>query len=282
VKIDIVPAGRADLPAIDRFLIGEWSEYRPPRSATPLRERNWLPGNEVFGFCLLVDGQLAGFLGASYSLRPVDGKMERFCAIGPWFVKEEHRSQSLRMLFKLLAGKDTTYVNYTPSRPMFKLFTGLGFAALDEAKLLIPPFLNLPRLRPWRGRLVTARSEVRQVLSGEELKIFDDHVGTRCRHLAIVDGNRVCHLAAGRRILRGMPFSEILHVSEPALLGPQIERIVWALCRHFRAVAVAADERLLAGSDVSAIRYRLNSPAVFKSARVARDKIDNMWSELAF
>jgi len=282
VKIDIVPARKADLEAIDRFLVREWREYRPPPAAVPLRERNWLPGNESFGLCLLADGELAGYLGASYSLRPVDGVMERFCAIAPWFVKEEHRSQSLRMLFRLLADKDTTYVNYTPSRPMFKLFTGLGFKALDEAKLLIPPLLNLPGLRPGRGTLVTDPSAVRRVLTGDELKIFDDHVGTRARHLAIVDGDRVCHLAAGRRILRGMPFSEILHVSEPALLPPQIERIVWLLCRHFGAVAVAADERLLAGAEMRAIRYRLNSPPVFKSARVSREKIDNMWGELAY
>lgn len=282
VKIDIVPARKADLPAIDRFLVKEWPEYRPPPAATPLRERNWLPGNDNFGLCLLADGELAGYLGASYSLRPVDGALERFCAIAPWFVKEEHRSQSLRMLFKLLTDKDTTYVNYTPSRPMFKLFTGLGFKALDDTKLLVPPLLNLPRLRPWRGTLITDPAEVRRVLAGDELKLFDDHVGTRSRHLAIVDGGRVCHLAAGRRVMRGLPFAEILHVSEPALLRPQIERIVWVLCAHFRSLAIAADERLFAGADVRSIRYRLNSPAVFKSNRVSRDKIDNMWGELAF
>ncbi len=282
MKIDIVPARRADLPAIERFLLKEWADYRPPPSKTPLRERNWLPGNDDFGVCLMADGQLAGYLGASYSIRPVDGVPERFCAIAPWFVKEEHRSQSLRMLFKLLADKNTTYVNYTPSRPMFKLFTGLGFAALDEAKLLIPPLFNLAGLRPWRSRLISEPTEVRRALTGDELKLFDDHVGTRSRHLAIVEGDRVCHVAVGRRLLRDIPFAEFLHVSEPDLLGPQIERIVWLLCRHFRAVAVATDERLVAGARLHSIRYRLNSPPVFKSGRVSREKIDNMWSELAF
>ncbi len=175
-----------------------------------------------------------------------------------------------------------TSVNYTPSRPMFKLFTGLGFAKLDEAKLLILPLLNLPWLRPGRGRLITDPSKVRDALTGDDLKIFDDHVGTRCRHLAIVDGDRVCYIAAGRRILRKATFSEILHLSEPALLAPQIERIVWLLCRHFRAVGVAADERLLAGATVRTIRYRLNSPPVFKSKHLNRTQIDNMWGELAF
>ncbi len=282
MKFDIVTARRADLPAIERFLLKEWPEYRPPPSKTPLRERNWLAGNDNFGVCLLADGELAGYLGASYSMRPIDGVPRRFCAIAPWFVKEEYRSQSLRMLFRLLADKDTVYVNYTPSRPMFKLFTGLGFAPLEQAKLLMPPLFNLAGLRPGRSRLLSDPGEVRATLRGDERQLFDDHVGTRSRHLAIVEGDRVCHLVAGRRILRDLPFADFLHVSEPDLLAPQLERIVWLLCRHFRAVAVSTDERLVAGAALRSIRYRLNSPTVFKGNGVRPGQIDNMWSELAF
>lgn len=283
MKFEIVTARRADLPAIEAFLVREWPDYRPPSSDKPLRERNWLAGHDDFGVCLLADGVLAGYLGASYSMRPIDGVARRFCAIAPWFVQEEYRSQSLRMLFKLVADKHTTYVNYTPSRPMFKLFTGLGFAPLEQAKLLVPPLFSLPGLRPWRSRLVSDPREVRTLLAGDERRIFDDHVGTRSRHLAIVEGDRVCHLVAGRRMLRNRPFADFLHVSDPGLLAPQMERIVWLLCRHFRAVAVSADERLVAGAGLRAMRYRLNSPAVFKTPDGLRPaQIDNLWSELAF
>jgi hypothetical protein len=197
-------------------------------------------------------------------------------------VKDKFRAQSLRMLMKLLGDKDMTYVNYTPSRPMFKLFTGLGFKPLDEAKLLMPPLLNLPGLRPWKSRLIGDPDKVRAVLSAADAGIFDDHTRTMCRQLAIVQGNRVCHIVAGRRILRRLRFSEILHVSDPELLGPQFERIVWLLCRHFRAVGVASDERLIAGANLRSIRYKLHSPGVFKSSRVTREGIDNLWSELAY
>src|SRR5262249_49463667 len=156
--------------------------------------------------------------------------------------------------------KSMTYVNLTPTRPMFKLFTSLGFAKLDERKLLIPPLLNLPSFRPWRGTLVTDPAEVRRVLKGDNLKTFDDHVGTRCRQLAIVDSDRVCYLAAGRRVLKKLTFSELLYVSEPVLLVPQVERIVSLLCRHFRAIGVVADARLLAGADIRTIGYTLNAP----------------------
>ncbi len=281
MKIEILPVQRGDLPAIERFLVKEWTgESSTP--AAPLRERNWMPGNESFGLRLMADGEIVGYLGAGYSLRPVGGKLERFCAIAPWFVKDGYRSQSLRMLFKLLEDKEMTYVNYTPSRPMFKLFTGLGFRKLDDAKLLMPPLLNLDRLRPWRSRLLTDPSEVRAALGGNDARMFDDHTNTMCRQIAIVAGNRVCYLAAGRRMLRGLRFAEILHVSEPGLLAPQFERIVWLLCRHFRAIGVASDERLIAGAKLHAFRYKLNSPGVYKSDRVRREDIDNMWSELAY
>jgi hypothetical protein len=279
MAIEIVPAGRAHLPEIERFIAGETGI---DESQLTLRERNWLPGNESFGLRLLANGELVGFLGASYSLRPIDGTWEKFCAIAPWFVREPYRSHSLPMLFKLLADKSITYVNLTPTRPLFALFTRLGFAKLDDTKLLMPPLLNLPGLRPWHGKLLTDPAAVRSALGGDDLKTYDDHVGTRCVQFAIVDGQRRCHIAAGRRVLRNLPFSELLHVSQPSMLGPQVERIVWALCRHFRAVGVAADERLLAGADVRAIKYKLNSPPLFLSPRIGREKINNMWSELAY
>jgi len=83
-------------------------------------------------------------------------------------------------------------------------------------------------------------------------------------------------MAAGKRILRNLTFSELLHVSDPSMFGPQAERIVWLLCRHFRAVGVAADERLLTGADIGAIKYKLNSPPLFLSSRIGREKINNL------
>ena len=65
MAIEIVPAGRADLPDIERFIAGE----------------------------------TVGFLGASSSLRPIDGAWEKFCAIAPWYVREAYRSHSLPIFF---------------------------------------------------------------------------------------------------------------------------------------------------------------------------------------
>lgn len=280
MAIEIVAAGRADLPGIEHFIAGETGV--DTESQLSMRERNWLPGNESFGLRLVANGELVGFLGASYSLRPIDGAWEKFCAIAPWYVREQYRAHSLSMLFKLLADKSMTYVNLTPTRPLFKLFASLGFTKLDDTKLLMPPILNLAGLRPWRGRLLTDPTTVREALTAPDLKTYDDHVGTRCLQLAIVDGQRTCHIAAGRRVLRNLTFAELLQVSEPSMLGPQVERIVWLLCRHFRAVGVAADARLLGGADVRAIKYKLNSPPLFLSPRIGREKINNMWSELAY
>lgn len=281
MAVEILPVRRADLDTITAFLKKDWPEYIAPAPGEHVHVGNWWAGRDDYGLKLVVDGELAGFLGASYSLRPVDGVEERFCAIAPWFVKEEHRTHSLPMLFRLLADKNLTYVNLTPTREMFRLFSGLRFVKLDEAKLLIPPLLNLSGLRPWRGRLVTRPDEIRAALTGDDLKVFENHVDTRCCHAAVVDGDRVAYVAAGRRMLRkNLPFAELLHVGNAAVLAPQFERLVWLMCRRLRAVAVAGDERLLAGAAVRAIRYRLNAPPLFKSSRLPRERIDNMWSEL--
>ncbi len=281
MKVEILPVRRAELGAITSFLKREWSEYIAPPEGEHVHVGNWMPERDDYGLKLVVDGELAGFLGASYSLRPIDGVKERFCAIAPWFVKEEHRSHSLPMLLKLLADKNLTYVNLTPTRDMFRLFSSLRFAKLDECKLLFPPLLRLPSLRPWRGRLLTRPEEIRAVLSGDDLDVFENHATSRCCHAAVVERERVAYVAGARRMLRrNMFFAELLHVSNPSLLVPQFERLVWLMCRRLRAVAIASDERLLAGAPVGGIRYRLNAPPLFKSTRLSREKVDNMWSEL--
>lgn len=282
MAVEIQTARRADLEAITAFLKRDWPQYIAPPEGRHVTVGNWMPGRDDYGLKLTVDGALAGFLGASYSVRPVDGAEERFCAIAPWFVREEHRRHSLPMLLKLLSDKSLTYVNLTPTRDMFRLFSTLGFARLDECKLLMPPFFNLPGLRPWRGRLLTRPDDVARALMGDDLRTFESHRESRCCHVAVVSDGGVAYIAGTRRMLRpNMPFAELLHVSRPGLLAPMMERIVWLMCRRLRAVAVAADERLLAGAPVRAYRYRLNAPPLFKSARLPREKIDNLWSELA-
>ena len=59
------------------------------------------------------------------------------------------------MLMRMLADRQLSYVNLTPTRDMFKLFTTLGFARLDEAKLLVPPLFNLA-LVPGIGPVLAA------------------------------------------------------------------------------------------------------------------------------
>ena len=286
--VEILPVRQAELETITRFLEKEWPDYIAPAAGETVHVGNWMPGNDNYGVKLLVDGALAGFLGASYSVRPAagagdgtgDGAGEPFCAIAPWFVMAEHRRHSLPMLMRLLADKKLSYVNLTPTRDMFKLFTTLGFAKLDEAKLLVPPLFNLAFLRPWRGRLLLQPDAIRAALPPAERAVFEAHEKSRCFHAAVVDGDRACYVAAARRPLKNLPFAEILHVSEPTLLPPQMERLAWHACLHLRTVALAIDERLLGGVRVPSVRYVLNAPPLYRSTRVAREKIDNLYSEL--
>jgi hypothetical protein len=81
-------------------------------------------------------------------------------------------------------------------------------------------------------------------------------------------------------MLKVLPFAEVLHVSDPKLLPAQLERIAWRACLSLGAVALAIDERLMGGVRVPSLRYRLNAPPLYRSPRVAREKIDNLYSEL--
>lgn len=280
MAIEISKVRRFELGAITSFLRENWKEYIAPPLDENVHVSNWVPGDDDFGLKLLVDGRLVGFLGASYSLRTVRNVGEKFCAIAPWFVMPEHRKHSLSMLARLLADPTKTYVNLTPSREMFNLFTRLGFKKLDEVKLIILPFFCVTRLRFARCRLVLGLDEIREALPEDQKVIFDMHQTGRCFHAAVISGGRCCYVVASRRLLRGCPFAELLHVSDPSLLSNQLERLVWYACLKLRAVGVVSDERLMGGGSVPSIKYRLNSPPLFRSKRVTRFDVTNLYSEL--
>ena len=111
------------------------------------------------GFVLEYKDQLVGFLGAIYSERQVEQRMERFCNFSGWYVDPQFRDSSLRLLITALAQRGYTFTNLTPAEHTFPILKKLNFSPLESHKLLCARWLYRtlvakkmevpPRSFPW-------------------------------------------------------------------------------------------------------------------------------------
>lgn len=277
------PAVRAiatdDLPAVGQFLQahldGRLSAAAWARSLQP----PWPAPDPGHGFALWDGDRLVGVYAALYSERQVAGRTERFCNLAAWCVLDEYRAHGLRLLRALLAQRDYTFTDLSPSGNVVGIDERLGFVRLDTSGALV---VNLPTPGPRGVRLVTERSRIEPLLEGASLRVYRDHAhAAAARHLVAVLDGRACHVMWRRVRRKRLPlFASVLYVSDPALFGRVAEPVFrHLLLRH--GIPFTLVERRV-GGDVRpwhavAVDGR---PKMVRTATVAPDEVDDLYSEL--
>jgi hypothetical protein len=247
-------------------------EYRP------LFSYPWMADKPGMGYLLEERGQLVGFLGAIYSCRSIRGRVERFCNLTNWCVLPEFRNESLKLLFAVLGQRGQVIVNLSPSDEVQKMLTAMRYRLLDTFKLFSFPLSHFWTITG-RGRMLWEGAQMQVILDEHQQEIVRHHAGTGCRFLVITEGRSNCFVVSKRRKKQRVPFTEILHVSDPDLLRRNFERVKLSLLLRDRTVALAIDERLLRNRLPLMLPYRRVS--YFQSTSVNAADIDNLYSEIA-
>lgn len=232
------------------------------------------------GFMLLDGDEVVGAHLAFYSERTIDGRPERFCNLGAWCVREEHRFHGLRLLKALLAQEGYHFTDLSPSGNVVKVNERLRFRSLDTSASLIP---NLPwPSLPGRDTISSDPAVIERTLTGEALALYRDHVNAAAaRHVVLKRGDEWCYVVFRRDRRKDLPlFASLLHVSHPALFrrmaGPFLRHL---LLRH-GVLATLAEERVVGYRP--RLAHALGSPRrkMFQSASLEPSQIDYFYSEL--
>jgi hypothetical protein len=229
---------------------------------------------------VLCDGDaVVGFLGAIFSRRGD----ESFCNVTSWVVKKSHRSSGgLQLLLPMLALKDHTILNLTPTAFTRAVFQRMGFRDLERRLLMIPPVY--PQL-PARGyRLVKDHATIARLLTGEDRQVFDDHRRYSCAHLLFVGSHDYSYVVAGKTRLRRFPTSFVYYRSNAALFRKLAGAMQRALFGCHRTLFSVVDARLCADAPLRGCRsYALHQPRLYRPAATStrrREDIDTLYSEL--
>lgn len=272
MAIRVTAIQAVDIPAVADFLHAELNGQVDWAGTIQVP---WKTDQPNHGF-MLVDtatGQVVGVNLAFYSERTIDGRVERFCNLGAWCVRPEHRLAGVRLLKALLAQPDLHFTDLSPSGTVPDINLRLGFRFLDTATSLLP---NLPW--PSRPGRVSGDPAVLERAGGQ---LYRDHVDTAAaRHVVLRDGADTCYVVFRRDRRKGLPlFASILYVSDPAVF----RRLARPLARHLllkhRLPVSLVEARVAGGRPAGSVALRNPRRKMVRSP-LGDDRIDYLYSEL--
>lgn len=241
------------------------------------------PRDETHCGLILVDGdRTVGFLGMIFSRRQVNGTTEKFCNLTSWYVHKDYRSRAISMILALRGMKDYTITDLTPAKNVYTVQNKLGFKDLDAAGRLLLPFgrrLFQPK-HPDR-EMTHDPAAIENKLTGQHLKIFNDHQPYPCFHFLLSGKDRYCYIIYTKLKRKRVPYLHLHYISDPDLFGLAYRDIRKSLLSRARAYFILIDSRLVKNRRLPlSICLPYRAPKQYLSARLEPEQIDNLYSEL--
>ena len=243
----------------------------------------WRSRDDDLGYVLVERGEIVGFLSTLYSRRMIDGKEVKLCNTAHWVVREDFRSESLRLFMTVLRQRDCTITNLTSSATVAAMMPKLRFKLLEENLQLLFP---TPMLPGRNGSSITSDpNRVAAALNAGDLRIFNDHAGAECGHVVVREGDAYCYVVFSRKRRRvygvDVPYCHIHYISDRALFLRHLPRIKWYFLRKLGAWFLAAEERLVGQRPGAwSVVHQLSTPRYYRSDVLAADQVDNLYTEL--
>lgn len=280
-SVEIRPITTSDVAEVAEFLHEELNERIPSNVWAAAIRPPWQELSPNHGYMLVSGNRVAGVYLAFYSRRYIDGSLEKFCNLAAWCVREEHRSQGLRLLRALLSQDGYTFTDLSPSGNVVPLNARLNFQHLDTATAVVP---NWPCPGGWltRTRVVSDPELMKSHLTGRDRDIYRDHAqAAAAHHLVILRGDQSCYVMFRKDRRKNLPlFASILFVGNPELFRKAARHFYSHLLTRFGVLATLVEKRVVREFPRFSVLLRSPRPKMFRSSRVGPEQVDYLYSEL--
>ena len=237
-----------------------------------------------FGYVLVDDGDVVGFIATTFSEREVRGRKAVLCNMSNWIVKAEYRNQSFALLSKVLSEENVTITNLSPTPTVLEMSRKLDFTLLNKAERIIVPAPARPGLSPCR--VFVDPYDVARMVDREQARIVRDHYLPYNRHALLRSPDGDCYVMYNRSyktVRKGvrLPFARVHHVSDGAVFARYAARLVSTVVAAARVVAMIVEERWLRGESVwhSFPRPGEARHGAFRSSTLTAEDIDGLYTE---
>ena len=214
-QITIEPVTSETLHEFAQFLHHHLSNGRSPERWASELGTSWNEERPNYGFVLKDTGEIVGGIGAFYKTRTVHGKVEKFCNITSWCVLDKYRQHSMRLALSIINQPGYHFSDFTPTQVVSATLRFFKFEPLDERIAVI---LNLPWHPFDRHKVLYRTEDIEQMLTGEALQIYKDHVTFPwLEHLLVGEKDRYCHIIYKKTQFKGLPAVMIYYLSDAEL-----------------------------------------------------------------
>jgi len=236
----------------------------------------WGSDESYVGFILEENGEAVGYLGTLFSIREINGRMEKFCNLYTWIIKEEYRTEGLPLLFQALRMKDVTVTNFTGNR-VASILIKFGFKPIDTTlKILLP----LPTLSDG-CELIFESARIAPLLDAHNRRVLDDHRGFKYPFVLLKTSDGISLLSFKKAKRKYLPVLELHYLSGHAVFLKHIRHVLPTLCLRTRALGLMVGDHFLS---LIPFPFALTIPQrqirLFRSTTVSVEEMDTMYSEL--
>lgn len=273
----IRPILHDDLPRVCTFLHEHLNAHRSVAEWVRGLRGGWIPDAPNHGFAILAGEEIGGVVGALYAEPTIRGRRERLCNITSWCVLEEYRRLSLRLLQCLLAQPGYHFTDFTPTEAVGRILKFFGFEPLSDRVILFP---NSMDLRP--GTRVTRDPvEIDARLEDEARRVHRDHrSGPWIHHGLAIRGSEQCYVIHRRRSVGALRFCHVLWVSDVDRFSRLRRAFGSHVLLNYGMVGTWIAASLLPQRPALALEKRRSQVRMYRSATLAPDDIDELYSEL--
>jgi hypothetical protein len=183
------------------------------------------------------------------------------------------------LLKPVLALRDCTIVNLTPTKRSYEIFEKLGFKPLESERLLLPPPISFQFLR---GSFISDPSEIAPYLDADEGIICRDLSGSPgVNHVLLRYRERQCYIVATRLEVRHIPLAELHYIGDRDFFWSNRALAHWALLQATGAAGVALDRRFAGERNVRFAIHR-STKRLYRPQfpDTPPEAVDNLYSEL--
>lgn len=270
MPVAVRPATPADADAAVELLFTRMSSKVPRERWRRLFDYPWRPADAPdCGQVLDADGAVAGFLGATYVRRELDGRSVDVCNLTSWYLLPEHRGagHGTRMIQAATADPRFVYTNVTATAQASRLFRRwCGLRVWDDTRHVL-------------GRRAAPRISARPATAAEPLSaaghaIRAAHQGRYARHLWLDDR---CHLVLQVARKSDVLWHDVLHAGDLDWLGANLQAVADAVIEEPEGL-LSLDSRLLRGPADGLEARAMPQPRLVKGD--APPGLDNLYTEI--
>ncbi|MEM7206275.1 MAG: hypothetical protein AAF434_00490 [Pseudomonadota bacterium] len=244
--------------------------------------KQYHPDHDDGGRVLVDKGTIVGMLGTLWSYREINNAGFDFCNVHSWYVHDDYRAYSMRMIYPILTAKGAVITGFTPSAHVIGMSVKSGFHFLDaRVRVLLP--INSRVESTVQSKIMFDRDEILSHATDHQRQIINDHPAPDFGVCMIVDRERSCLMIYCTVTRHYLNYCYLLHVSDIALFAESAHWLRSHLTRATGSSYVAVDERRCEGHAISkSLLIPLSSNHMTRGDLLKPSQIDALYTEVAF